>query len=98
MKISKHAKKRMRERTDLNHRERIGLFRKALNNGKSVQDVKDERIKRFLSGKQTIRSKVKLYQGYVFVYSKNKHQLYTMYKLPEELLKKEGEEASGNTI
>ena len=88
IKVSKHAKIRMRERTDLNHRERLSLFRKALDNGKSVQEIKDEDVKRFLSGKQRVCSKVKLYQNYVFVYSKNKHRLYTMYKLPEELIKK----------
>lgn len=98
MKISRHAKKRMRERTELNHKERIGLFRKALDNGKSVQEIKDLRVKKYLSGKQTKCSKVKLYRGYVFVYSKNKHQLYTMYKLPSEYLEEVGEEESGNII
>lgn len=79
----------MRERTNLNHKERVSLFRKALDNGKSVKQVKDKEVKQYLSGKQSHRSKVKLYQDYVFVYSKNAHQLYTMYRLPEELLGKE---------
>lgn len=85
MKISKHAKMRMKERTELRHKERMGLFRKALDNGESVKEIKDERIKNFLASKQKTNSRVKLYQGYVFVYSKNKHQLYTMYELPERL-------------
>lgn len=79
----------MRERTNLNHKERLGLFRKALDNGKSVKQIKDMEIKQYLNGKQSRCSKVKLYQDYVFVYSKNAHQLYTMYRLPEELLGKE---------
>ena len=89
MKISKHAKNRMRERTDLNHKERLSLFRKALDNGKSVKQVKNLEVKQYLSGKQKVCSKVKLYQDYVFVYSKNAHRLYTMYRLPEELVGKE---------
>ena len=76
MKISKHAKNRMRERTDLNHKERLSLFRKALDNGKSVKQVKNLEVKQYLSGKQK-------------VYSKNAHRLYTMYRLPEELVGKE---------
>lgn len=82
MKVSKHAKIRMRDRTDLNHRDRASLFRKALDNGKSIQDIEDKEVKGYLSSKQKVNSRVKLYQGYVFVYSKNKKQLYTMYKLP----------------
>ncbi len=83
MKLSQHSKYRMRQRTDFNHRQRKSLFREALAKGKSPQDVKDERIKNFLLGKPNC--KVKLYKGYVFIYSKNAHQLYTMYKLPDEL-------------
>ena len=87
MKVSNHAKNRMRERMDLNHKERVSLFRKALDNGKSVQEIKEKEIKQYLSGKQKSCSKVKLYQDYVFVYSKNSHRLYTMYKLPERFNK-----------
>lgn len=90
IKTSKHSRIRMRERTELNHKERRMLFKRALTLGKSVKEIKEEKIKRYLSSKQKINSKVKLYQGYVFVYSKNSHQLYTMYKLPKRFI--EGDE------
>ena len=89
IKTSKHSRIRMRERTGLNHKERNVLFRRALDNGESVKEVKDKEIKVYLASKQRMNSRVKLYQGYVFVYSKNKKQLYTMYELPERYKKKE---------
>lgn len=89
MKMSEHSKKRMRERTDYNHKERKLLFREALDKGKSPNDIKDEEIKKYLLSKP--KCKTKLYKGYVFIYSKNSKQLYTMYKLPEKLYKKRGE-------
>ena len=89
MKLSKHSKVRMRERTNLNHNERGKLFKLALKNGDSLNDIKDEKIKSYLAPKQRFNSKIKVYQNYVFVYSKNNHTLYTMYKLPENLIKGE---------
>lgn len=88
MKLSKHSKMRMRQRTNLNHQERKGLFRKALDYGKSPNDINDEKLKKFLektAGKND--TKVKLYKEYVFIYSKNAKQLFTMYKLPKRFLK-----------
>lgn len=81
MKLSKHSKIRLRERTNFNHSERRQLFRNALQNGESLQQIKDEKIKRFIVSKSR-NCKIKLYRGYLFLYSKNSHQLYTMYKLP----------------
>ncbi len=87
MKISKHARMRMIERTNLNHKERRTLFREALDNGKSIQDVKDNKIKGFLISKKN-NCNIKLYKDYVFIYSKNSKQLYTLYRLPSELLER----------
>lgn len=84
MKLSKHSKIRMRERTDFNHKERQQLFRNALLNGKYAHEIKNEKIKCFMELKGK-RCQIKLYRGYLFLFSKNSHQLYTMYKLPEEL-------------
>lgn len=84
MKLSEHSKVRMKERAGLRYNEKNKLFREALNNGKSPNDIKNENIKKFLLKKQ-IKSKAKLYKGYVFIYSKNGKKLYTMYKLPENL-------------
>ena len=82
MKLSKHSKIRMKERTDYNHQERKTLFQKALQYGKSANDIKDNKLKNYLMSKPSC--KVKLYKDYVFIYSKNSKRLYTMYKLPEE--------------
>lgn len=87
MKLTKHSKLRMKERTGLNHNERKSLFRRALDNGKSINDIKDDRTREYLLKKKNC--KVKLYRGYVFLYSKNSKTLYTMYKLPDGI-EKEG--------
>lgn len=88
MKLSKHSKQRMRERTDLNHKERQRLFRYALDNGKDYHHIKDEEVRKYVKNRSS-GCKIKLYQDYMFLYSKNKHRLYTMYRLPEELVGKE---------
>lgn len=85
MKLSQHSKLRIRERTTFNHKERRQLFKNALQNGKSINDIEDKRVRNFVNSKQQYNSKIKLYKDYVFIYSKNSHQLYTMYELPEEL-------------
>jgi len=91
VKISNHAKMRMRERTEMNHQERRKLFRHALLYGKSPGNLEEGIIRDFLETKENKGGcKVKLYKGYLFLYSKNSHQLYTMYKCPEGVLKKEG--------
>ena len=90
MKISNHAKMRMRERTEMNHQERRKLFRHALLYGKSPGNLKEGVVRDFLELKENKGGcKVKLYKGYLFLYSKNSHQLYTMYKCPENILKNE---------
>ena len=83
MKLSKHSKKRMRERTPFNSKERKKLFREALSYGKSPNDITDYELHKFMASKQNC--KVKLYKDYIFIYSKNSHMLYTMYELPENL-------------
>lgn len=82
MKLSNHSKIRMKERTNYNHQERKTLFQKALQYGKSANDIKDKKLKTYLMSKPSC--KVKLYNGYIFIYSKNSKRLYTMYKLPDE--------------
>lgn len=88
MKISNHGRKRMKERTNLNHKERRHLFRKALDKGKNVQDIKDEDVKRYVRNREN-NCKIKLYDDYLYIYSKNSKRLYTMYRLPEEYLGRE---------
>ena len=91
MKLSNHSKQRMRERTDLNHQERRRLFRDALNNGIPVGKIKNEKLRKYLTAKN--KCKVRIYKGYVFIYSKNNKQLYTMYAIPDRFL--EGSEVDG---
>ena len=84
MKVSRHGKMRMRERTPFNHKERTTLFKKALTLGKAPYSIKNEELKQYLYSKEKYNSKVKLYNGYVFIHSKNAKRLYTMYELPEK--------------
>lgn len=83
-KITKHARIRMLERTTLNHKERRDFYRKALRYGKNPQDIKNPKLRNYLHSKKRWNSYVKLYGGYVFLYSKNNKRLYTMYPLPEK--------------
>lgn len=84
MKLSKHSKERMKERVGIkSNKIAQNFFRNALQYGVSPEQVEDELLKQRLRSRQKYNSKVKLYKGWVFVYSKNSHQLYTMYKLEE---------------
>lgn len=95
MKLSKHSKMRMRQRTNLNHQERKGLFRKALDYGKSPDNINDEKLKKYLEKTaDKNNTKVKLYNNYVFIYSKNAKQLFTIYRLPKRFLK--GDDLNGS--
>ena len=87
-KVSKHGQMRMKQRTQLNHRERATMLREALNKGQTPQQVEDELLRGYLLSKVRFNSKVKLYKGYVFIYSRNSHRLYTMYELPEWIKEK----------
>lgn len=87
MKISKHAKQRMRERSTF-YKDCRAVFRNALDKGKNIQDIKDKKVRNFVKCKQK-RCMIKLYKDYLYIYSKNNKQLYTVYKLPEELQNRE---------
>ena len=84
MKLSKHSKIRMKERTDFNHQERVVLFKNALKHGGNWKTSKNEKLVKYLTSKETWKSQVKLYKGYVFIHSRNSKLLYTMYPLPEQ--------------
>ena len=85
MKLSKHSKLRMKERTTLKRTEMLKFFKLAVKKGKCIEQIKNEKIKHYLASKKHFNSQVKLYCGYVFIYSRNSMRLYTMYKLPEGL-------------
>lgn len=94
MRITSHAKKRMKERGHFTHREKIKMFKNALHHGLSPDDIKDNKseLRQYLFTKQNNRARVKLYQEYVYIYNKNSKNLITMYKLPSRFLKENNEE------
>ena len=83
MKISKHGKLRIIERAGISTNQ-MQFYRNAIRNGIAPKNMKEGKIRNYLI-KKMYYCKVKLYKGYVFIYSKNRKQLYTMYKLPKEL-------------
>lgn len=82
MKLSRHSKERMKERANVMANQ-TAFFRNALDNGLSPEQVEDKVLKQRLKSREKYNSRVKFYKGWVFVYSKNSKQLYTMYKLEE---------------
>lgn len=84
MKLSSHSKDRMRERVGIKSKSiQENFFRNALLKGVSPEQVEDETLRMRLKSREKYNSKVKYYKGWVFVYSRNSHRLYTMYKLEE---------------
>ena len=88
MRLSKHSRKRMNERTDLKKRSQKGFFRKALNNGLDISEFKENPIvfEYIREREEKYKCKIKLYKGYTFCYGKNSKLLYTMYKTPRLIL------------
>lgn len=80
MKLSRHSKQRMMERANVS-RNQEKFFKNALQYGLSIEQIKDEKLKKELKNREKWNSRIKVYKGYVFVYSRNSHQLYTLYKL-----------------
>lgn len=84
MKLSSHSKDRMRERVGIKSKSiQENFFRNALLKGVSPEQVEDETLRMRLKSREKYNSKVKYYKGWVFVYSRNSHRLYTMYKLED---------------
>lgn len=84
MKLSNHSKERMKQRANIKSAKiQENFFRNALKNGITPEQVDDELLKQRLKSRVKYNSKVKYYKGWVFVYSRNSKQLYTMYKLEE---------------
>lgn len=84
MKLSKHSRNRLKERANIKSQKiQENFFKNALKYGTKPEQIEDIKLKNYLKSKQRYNSEVKLYKGWVFVYSKNSHQLYTTYKLEE---------------
>lgn len=93
--LSKHSKIRMSERVSVKTG-KAKLFREALDKGLSYGEAKRKGMSKTIVcylAKLNRFQKAKIYKGYVFIYSKGKHKLYTMYECPkniqEELMKNE---------
>lgn len=88
MKLSKHSKKRIKERTDIKKRSQTRFFRSALDQGISLNQAKmqdyDKVVIDYLE-KVSKKASAKVYKGYTFIYSKNNKQLYTVYKSPKDI-------------
>lgn len=88
MKLSNHSKERMKQRANV-VRNQERFFRNALNNGLSITQIKSEELQKWIKARLKYNCSIKVYKNWVFIYSKNAKQLYTMYELPEELKNKE---------
>ena len=84
MKLSRHSKQRMAERSSVK-KQQIPFFKNALLYGIPINQLPDSRLKsNFTLKMKRYKSQIKLYKGYMFAYSKNSKQLYTMYAIPDE--------------
>ncbi len=84
MKLSNHSRQRLKQRGGIkNQKIQDNFFRNALKNGLTPEQVEDEQLRIRLKSREKYNSKVKYYKGWVFIYSKNSHQLYTTYKLED---------------
>ena len=83
MKLSSHSKQRMKQRANVS-RNQERFFRNALTNGLSINQIKNEELKKWLKSRIKYNSNIKVYHNWVFIHSRNSKQLYTMYELPEE--------------
>ncbi len=89
MKLSHHARLRMTERANIPKQNQKQFYISAIRKGKSAGVLKEGKLKEYLLQLEKSNCKVKYYKGYVFIHSKNSKKLYTMYKLPKELLESE---------
>ena len=74
----------MEERTELDKGNFKEFYKNALKKGKSPHQLKEGILKNYLLSKIQWNCNVKYYKGYIFVYSRNSKQLYTMYEYKGE--------------
>ena len=86
MKLTYHSKLRLSQRTNVNRKNQKEFFRNALRKGKSWNELKEGKLKKYLQSKENHNCKVKVYRDYIFVYSKNNKILYTVYEVPDKVL------------
>lgn len=90
MKLSKHSKQRLRQRANIkSQRIQYNFFKNALLYGKTVKQIEDIDLLNWVKARIKYNCNIKIYKNWVFIYSRNAKQLYTMYELPQELKNKE---------
>ena len=105
MKLTKHSRQRIKERSAIKKRGQERFFRLALDRGISLGQARkmklDKVVIEYLK-KLDRGQKAKIYNDYVFIYCKNSKRLYTMYKCPinisESIRRWKSEKNSNNTV
>ena len=81
--VTRHAFRRAKKRLGFNRKALTRMADKALENGKGYGDLKNQRLKKyvsFLHAKQEYKANnIKLYQGYVYIF--NEDTLITVYPI-----------------
>lgn len=86
MRLSKHSKLRIKERTPVKNKAK--LFRDALNKGLCLEEAQNKGFSKTVIcylKKLNSRQKAKIYKDFVFIYSKGNHTLYTVYECPKNI-------------
>ena len=88
MKLTKHSRQRIKERSHIKKRGQERFFRLALDRGIGVGQARklklDKVVVEYLN-KLNKKQSAKIYNDYVFIYCKNSKRLYTVYKCPENI-------------
>lgn len=91
MKLSKHGRKRLCERTRIEKSNQKSFYKAAIIKGlgykKAIENGYDADVFNYIKEREEkYKCKVKLYKGYTFCYGKNSKILYTIYKTPQNIL------------
>lgn len=85
-----HVFKRAAERTDFSKREAQRLIKEAQTAGKAYGNIPPGPLADYIKSKGNTK-RVKVYQGYVFIFARTSTACITMYPIPEEVLKAQDE-------
>lgn len=94
--VTKHAKVRLRERTDSNHNSNA-MSRIVSKNGKT-KGFYQGKFHQYLLSKSISGARVKVYQDNIYIFSKNSKRLITTYPVPDKYLPVEQYELSNDIL
>lgn len=89
-KDSVHVFERVAERTTLSKRDAKRLIKEAQTAGKAYSNIPPGPLADYIKSKGTTK-RVKVYQGYVFIFARTTTACITMYPIDEEVLKAQEE-------